>query len=142
MDATRHADLAHQLITACDGVDAIVREKLCRVSSSQLYAYQDPGKVQFMPADVIADLEAWHGEPIYSRALFEARPSSAKVVELLTAACEETEEAAELQRFARQVAAHPRGPTLRERQKIERLNDRLEEGVREVRQALAERGRS
>ena len=138
MDAHQHAHLAHQLITACEGVDAIVRAKLCRVSSTQLYAYTDAGSGQFMPADVIADLEGWCGEPTYSRAIADGRPASARVVELITAACQETEAAAEVQRDCRVAAESPHGASPRQRRRIEQALTRLDEGAREVRDALAQ----
>jgi hypothetical protein len=135
VEAQQHAQLAQQLIAACGGVDEIVREKACRTRSSQLYAFMDGASCQFMPADVIADLEAWCGEPHYSRALFEARPASAQIVNLLTEACEATETAAELQQLARHASTHAHGPTPRERQRIEAVTQRLENDVREIRAA-------
>ena len=140
MDEVQHRRLASDLIAACGGVDAIVRAEICRVGSSQLYAFANLGSGQFMPADVMADLEGWHGEPIYSRAIFEARPTSARVADLITEACEATEAAAELQRACREAEGHHRGPTPRDRARIEKAAARLEEDLREVRAANATGG--
>lgn len=68
----RHASLARRLIDACGGLDEATAA--CRVGKSTLSTYQNPAETAFMPADVMADLESYCGEPIYSRALFEARP--------------------------------------------------------------------
>ena len=119
MDAARHSTLAHELITACGGVDEIVRAKLCRVGSSQLFAFMSSGSGQYMPADVIHDLEAWHGEPIYSRALFEIRPAVSKVVALLEAACENTHEAARIQEMILEAERHAHGMSPNARRRIE-----------------------
>lgn len=76
----RHAYLAKLLIKACGGL--IEAAAACRVEKTQLGYFQDaervqdPDRCQFMPADVIADLEAYCGQALYSKELFEARPSS------------------------------------------------------------------
>lgn len=73
MNNRRHASLAKQLIDKCGGLDEAAGE--CRVGRSNLSDYQNPHKASTMPADVIHDLEAYCGEPVYSRCLFEARPA-------------------------------------------------------------------
>ncbi len=76
----RHAFLSRLLIKTCGGLEEAAGA--CRVGKSQLANFQDservqdPERCQFMPADVIADLEAYCGQPIYSRELFEARPTA------------------------------------------------------------------
>ena len=140
MDAVEHATLAHALITARGGVDAIVHDRLCRVGSTQLYAYADPGSGQFMPADVLLDLERGC-DPLYSRALYERTSAGGgdQVLGLMTAACEETEEAAELQRQARLAAGRRGGPTPNERRRLCTLAYRLIDGARRVIDASAVR---
>lgn len=73
MNARKHARLAHDLITACGGLDEAAHA--CRVGKSSLSDYQNPVLTAFMPADVICDLEAYCGDAIYSRAIMESRPS-------------------------------------------------------------------
>ncbi|MFN4296769.1 MAG: hypothetical protein ACK4FB_07985 [Brevundimonas sp.] len=72
MNPKRHAKLARDLIDACGGLDEAAHN--CRVGKSSLSDYQLPQISTTMPADVIADLEAYCGEPIYSRELAAARP--------------------------------------------------------------------
>lgn len=73
MNSRRHARLAHDLIAACGGLEEAATA--CRVGKSALSDYQNACLTAFMPADVIADLEAYCGDAIYSRALMESRPS-------------------------------------------------------------------
>jgi hypothetical protein len=73
MNARKHARLAHELITACGGLDEAAAA--CRVGKSSLSDYQNPCLTAFMPADVICDLEAYCGDALYSRAMMESRPS-------------------------------------------------------------------
>jgi hypothetical protein len=68
-----HALAARRLIAACGGL--IEAAAACRVGKSQLADYQAAEGLGFMPADVMADLEAYCGSPIYSRMLVEARPA-------------------------------------------------------------------
>lgn len=70
----RHARLARNLIEACGGLEEAATA--CRVRKSSLSLYQCPQDAATMPADVMADLEAYCGEPIYSREIAEARPSA------------------------------------------------------------------
>jgi hypothetical protein len=74
MNSRHHARLARQLIDACGGLDEAVRE--CRVGKSALSDYQNPHITAFMPADVIADLEAYCGQAIYSGAIAAERPTA------------------------------------------------------------------
>ena len=58
-----------------------------------------------MPADVMADLEQYCGEPIYSRALAEGRPAAIQTESLLEEVCETTELSASLQTIVRRALA-------------------------------------
>ena len=72
MNSKRHAKLARDLIEACGGLDEAAA--ICRVGKSSLSDYQLPQISTTMPADVMADLEAYCGEPIYSREIASIRP--------------------------------------------------------------------
>ena len=72
MTPRRHALFAKTLIARCGGLDEVLAIPGLRVKKPQLSNYQNPHVAAFMPADVIALLEGYCGEPIYSRALFEA----------------------------------------------------------------------
>lgn len=138
MDALRHAHLARLLIAACGGVDEITSAEpaFCRVGRTQLFDYGNDNKADaFMPADVIAQLEEYCGEPIYSRALVENRPSVVLAKTLLTEACETTEMAAQLQHLVRTALADDR-LTPKERRKIQHQISGLEQQIREARAAL------
>lgn len=76
MTPREHARLARLLIRACGGLEEAAGA--CRVGKTSLSNYQNPHLGDFIPADVMADLEEHCGEPIYSRALFEARPEVAQ----------------------------------------------------------------
>jgi len=144
VDRKQHALLARELIAACDGADNIVRVGACRYKgTSWLYKFCDADNPEqaFMPADVMADLEAFCGKPIYSRALFDARPASEDVHTIWIETFETVESAAELERIARLAEAHHGGPTPRMRMAIEAATMRLEAEIRAVRQAN-ERGGS
>jgi hypothetical protein len=93
-----------------------------------------------MPADVIADLEAHCGEPIYSRALVEHRPSAINAAELLTETMETTEVAAALMSYVRKAAQDGKIDAA-ESKVIDRILVELEQQLRETR-AANERGRS
>ena len=73
MNSRQHKRHAKALIEACGGLDEAAAA--CRVSKTSLSDYQNPCLTSFMPADVMADLEAYCGEPIYSRAIADSRPS-------------------------------------------------------------------
>ena len=99
MNPRQHALLARRLIERCGGLDEAA--KACRVGRSVLSQCQTTGSGAFMAADVMADLEAYCGEPLYSRALVENRPCMNMSTDLLKEACEVVEAAAELLRDTR-----------------------------------------
>jgi len=101
VDPMRHAWLARRLIDACGGLSAA--EGVCRLAKSRLSEFQQPAGGSFMPADVIHDLEAYCGEPLYSRELVAARPWCAVGEGLAEEASEATEAAARLQGLARKL---------------------------------------
>lgn len=103
MTPRQHAFLARQLIGVCGGLEESAQAS--GRSTSTLSRYQTPGADQFMPADVIANLERYGGQPIYSRALFEATQSAPAPRNLLVEACEATESASVLQHEIRLAAA-------------------------------------
>lgn len=70
MNQRQHAALARALIKHCGGLEEA--ESNCRVSMASLSRYQGPDHTDAMPADVMADLEAYCGKPIYSQALYGA----------------------------------------------------------------------
>ena len=117
------------LIDACGGLR--VAADVCRLGKSRLSEISVPGGAHFMPADVIADLEAYCGRPIYSQAPVEARPGYAESQGLLTEACETTEQAAELQRLARGLAGRPLDRASREQLLADA--DKLEAHIRAIR---------
>ncbi|MGZ3272404.1 MAG: hypothetical protein ACXU82_03610 [Caulobacteraceae bacterium] len=132
MDAMRHAYLARQLVIACGGLDKSAQA--CRLSRSRLSEIGDPKTLAFMPADVIADLEGYCGEPHYSRALAEERPYAVEAGDLVAEACETTEVASQLQALARLASHHPHFSAL-ERAQILSMIERLDGKVRELRVA-------
>lgn len=103
MNRRTHATLARMLIAACGGLEEAAG--VCRIGRSQLSDCQSPHGAGFLPADVIADLEAHCGEPVVSRAL--ARAVIAEAPEageaLVDAACEAAEAVAALQREVRRA---------------------------------------
>jgi len=129
-----HARLARQLIEACGGLAEAA--DVCRVRKSALGDYQSPHGEGFMPADVIADLEAHCGQAIYSRALFEARPEAAAARNLTEEACEAAEAAAALQREVR-LSTGDGVLTPRERDALVKMHAQAERQLREVGQLLA-----
>lgn len=94
MNSRRHASLARQLIDACGSLDEAARE--CRVGKSTLSDYQNVAETATMPADVMADLEAYCGEPIYSSAIADCRPHKPAVADALTETHETVQAAAAL----------------------------------------------
>lgn len=72
MNPKRHAKLARDLIAACGGLEESAAN--CRVGRSVLSDYQLPQIASTMAADVMTDLEAYCGEPIYSREIAAERP--------------------------------------------------------------------
>jgi hypothetical protein len=91
----RHAQLARMLIAACGGLDDA--SGACAVNVSRLSEYQSPGAGAFMRADVIADLEAYCGQAVYSGALAAERPAPIAVADLMSEACAAAESAVALQ---------------------------------------------
>lgn len=137
MDARHHAHLARQLLRECGGADEVARLKITRLqSASRLHQFKDPRAGCFMPADVIADLEDYCGEPIYSRALLEARPHQVEAECIRTEAQESTEACADLQRTIRQAEADTR-ITEAEMRAIDAGLSAVEQQLRELRAAFA-----
>jgi hypothetical protein len=134
VDARQHAQLVRRLVAACGGVDEIVRENACRLRATRLYLLQDPKSATFMGADVIADLEAYCGEPIYSQAIAHARPHSPDHQGATVEACELTEEAAEIQEIVRTAVAGGLSPNAARR--IEALLCALERRAAGLRAAV------
>jgi hypothetical protein len=137
MNRRRHAMLARLLLSECGTLAEAAGA--CRVSVPQLSDYQNPNGESFMPADVIADLEAYCGKPVYSRALFEARPETAEARNLVTEACEAAESASDLQREIR-LAASDGVITPAERTRLERRHAKATEELRDVVLVLARVG--
>ena len=137
MDPVRHAMLARELIAACGGL--VEAAEVCRLKRSRLSDCQNAdlaGRGRYLPIDVIAQLEAYCGRPIYSASVAAARPARADVHTLLTEACQVTEEAAALQRLCRR--AEERGPlSLHERRLIEAGAVAIEQELDALRAAAA-----
>lgn len=93
------------LVRACGGLDEAAALADCRVKRSMLADYQSPQGEAFMPADVMAALEAHCGEAIYSRALAEGLSDATAAACLTDEAMEATETVADLQRRIRLAAA-------------------------------------
>lgn len=129
MNDRQHALLARLLIERCGGLAEAAGA--CRVSKSVLSSHQTCGSGCFMPADVMADLEGYCGEPVYSRALFEARPTAADCRDLLKEGCEAAESVVDLQREIR-LAAADGVITPRERSRLAEVHARAEEQLRDV----------
>ena len=133
----RHAWLARALITACGGPSAAA--DVCRLAKSRLSEIQDPNAPTdaFMPADVIADLEAYCGRPIYSAALAEETPAPART-DLVAEACELSEAALAAQRLVR-IAWPERLLKRNEREEALADLDVVEAHARAMRQLLGTR---
>lgn len=99
----QHALLARTLIERCGGLAEA--SAACNTSKGVLSTYQNPDEHSTMSARVMADLEAYCGEPVYSRALFEARPASTLATDVLAEVCDSVETAADLMKQARAAAA-------------------------------------
>lgn len=130
----QHAGLARRLIEACGGLEEAAAS--CRIGKTQLSECQNPHGEAFMPADVIADLEQHCGKPLYSRALFEARPEQVHALNLIEEACEAAESVTELQREIR-LAAKDGVITPRELDVLARRHAKAEGELREVGQLIA-----
>lgn len=139
MSNARHASLVEQLYAACGGVPDIVASKACRLDKSRLYEFADPRAGAYMPADVMVDLESYCGEPIYSRAILEHRPSAVEAAELLQEVLDSTEAVVDLQRHVREASADGHIDA-HERKAIDGLLAAAETRLRQVR-AANERGR-
>jgi hypothetical protein len=94
MSPRKHALLARALIDACDGVEDA--ERACRVGQSQLYNYCSPNHPATMPVDVIAELEDYCGQAIYSRALANRNGGATPSQDIVIDALEINERAAHL----------------------------------------------
>lgn len=127
MNRRAHARHARRLIEACGGL--LEAAEACRVGKSALADYQNPHGEGFMPADVIADLEADCGQRIYSRALFEEGSDACEARDLKDAASEATEEVVSFQRRVR-LATADGVITPSERERMMRDQARAEEKVR------------
>jgi hypothetical protein len=139
MTPRQHALLARQLIHACGDLQEAA--KACRASDTSLSRFQTPGSGHFMPADVMADLEAYCGQPVYSRALVEARPATDEARDLVKEACEASESVTDLQREIR-LAASDGVITPRERDRLARLHAQAEEQLRDVAAVIHGGGRT
>lgn len=128
LNRRQHAELCRLLIAACGGLEESVAH--CRVSKTRLADYQAPGGETFMPGDVIADLEAYCGEPVYSRVLVAASPNQAAKADLLSEIFDVSEGAVELQAMARKAKAG--GLTERERRDLADLHAKLTGELRDV----------
>lgn len=70
MNIRQHKAAAKALIAACGGLSEA--PGACRVSRSSLSNYENVNEAATMPADVIADLESYCGEAVYSSRLAAA----------------------------------------------------------------------
>ena len=129
MDAERHALLARRLMDACGG--PVASADFCRLEKSQLSRFGDPEAGQFMPADVICDLERKAGSPIYSQAIADWRPPVGEIECIVTESMVHTEAAADLQREARE-AAKDRTITPAEARRLRRRILSQQEHLREL----------
>lgn len=103
MSNARHAHLARELIAANGGARKAADH--CRVERTRLYEFQDETLGEYMPADVIADLESACGLPVYSRGILEHRPATSDPGTIVDEASALTEVSASLQRVARLAVA-------------------------------------
>ncbi len=134
--ARMHALLARELIAACGGLDEAAGA--CRLKKSRLseccqaQAPEPDGPNAYLPIDVVAELEAYCGRPIYSQALVDARPS-APGERLVDEACDVAEGAAALQHLVRRLEAEKRPLTPREKTVIDAAVLKLERELSDVR---------
>lgn len=99
MTPREHARLARELIKRCGGLREAAAA--CRVGKSVLSSYQDPHSGSCMAADVMADLEEYCGDDLYSREISRNLHRDDVVADLHHTVCELTEGAANLQRRMR-----------------------------------------
>lgn len=84
MNIRWHSARAKELIAACGTLHEAADN--CRVSAALLSEYNNPNKPCTMPADVILDLEAYCGQPIYTSALAGASGAIAPTPDLVCGA--------------------------------------------------------
>jgi hypothetical protein len=132
-----HALLARDLIAACGGLDEAASAS-GRLKRSRLAEFQSVNSGAFMPADVMAALEAYCGKPIYSAAIAAALPSAAGE-HLLAEVCAVSEDSALMQRLVRDLVATGRPMTPREKSVVAAGMLRLAQELREA-QATVEGG--
>ncbi|MDO1560400.1 hypothetical protein Q0812_13275 [Brevundimonas sp. 2R-24] len=125
MNARRHARLARELIDACGGLDEAAAA--CRVGKSSLSDYQNACLTAFMPADVIADLEGYCGQAIYSATLAEARPSAPIAGDALTETHEVVQAAAALLPLCTDLLAGKPGAVVRFQEAVSKLNAEVDD---------------
>lgn len=136
MNRRAHALAARRLIAACGGL--VEAASACRVGKTQLADYQAADGDGFMPADVMADLEAYCGAPTYSRMLVEARPCGPDSQDLAREACDAAEAAGRLQRGAR-LAADDGDLSERERRELAKIYAEALEQLRQVGDLLSQK---
>ncbi|WP_337186717.1 hypothetical protein [Phenylobacterium sp.] len=139
MHSKTHATLARLLIKACGGLERAADN--CRLGKSRLQEIQDPDNESFMPADVMADLEAYAGEPLYSAAIAKARPAAPMPKGLMEEGMETAEAGVEVMRLLR-VALEDGELTASERLQVEAQLVVLEAQVSDVREAMNRRSRA
>jgi hypothetical protein len=101
----QHAQWARALIAACGGLEEAAG--VCRLSRSHLSRCQDGSVADCLPVDVVADLELYCGQPVYSAALValaESRRVGSVVGQLMDEACDASEAAMALQSLAREAS--------------------------------------
>jgi hypothetical protein len=135
MSNARHASLAGQLYAACDGVPEILKVGACRLDKTRLYEFADPRAGAYMPADVIADLEAYCGQPIYSQQLLENRPSAVEAKALMTETMELAEFTVALMGYVR-IATSDGHLDADEKRSVHAQLDQLGQQILEARTAL------
>lgn len=133
MNARRLKLLTRELIEACGGLTEATAA--CRYAAPQLSRCQTVDTPDFLALDVVAALEAYCGQPIVSRALFEEQPAQASPANLIDEASEVTETAAALQGQIR-LAAKDGVITPRERQQLRAGLHALKGEIRDVEASL------
>lgn len=138
--ARMHALLARKLIAACGGLDEAAGA--CRLNKSRLSECQTPGEEPaFLPADAVADLEAYCGQPIYSRALVDARPAAPDRRDVVERISDAVEDMAELQRLARRLMSTTRPMSINEYRLIAAALLKLREQLGDAMASLDGEGR-
>lgn len=127
-----------RLVKACGGLEEASRAcaQLARpYSVAQLSRCQTAGAGCFAPSDIIACLEDYCGDPIFGRALVEARPCATEIDSAMTEAAETTEAAASFQSKVRRAVADG-VVTAAEQAELEREAEALFEQARQSREAV------